>query len=458
MLNQDRANFHQALRAPHEYLQQMCETPPDIYRLSEGPEAITLITSPDAITQVLNDGNVRFTKGPLPTSARLLTGDGTATSWFPPDAPSTPSNFNGLDEWRAAKHGVVSETLSDLSPASSATLAHQLADDISAEWRQGQGVDIYAVAHTLFFRLSLQLLFARPASDAMLEANATIRRSAGAVNRHLHSRLAERIEYFDRIRAPRLEEWRNTPGRHFDLLRERRAAVDFLVDELMGGNIALLDKLSAMKSDGEKSMHHKLRADLIGLLFASYENSATTAAWLIWCLATNDNWQKQIVEEISVHPPSLFLTSSVRSVFPSLWNCLQETLRLYPSVWSLARNVRTDTKLESEIFTAGSTLLISPWLQHRHPAFWDRPEDFDPNRFTKNPAPHKSTFLPFGGGPHSCPAEAFARLSICAVIARWLQSWRFAPASDHPSPQPVLGLTLQPKIGVWVQLEARSRS
>jgi cytochrome P450 len=270
----------------------------------------------------------------------------------------------------------------------------------------------------------------------------------------LRSRIGEKIEYFDRLYAPHSEQWRAMPGKHFDLLRERRAAIDFLADELMNEKIALFSEILKLTTGTEELARYTARADLIGLLFASHENSAASAAWLIWNLATNADWQEHVANEVSTNSQNGSGITSIKSNWSRLWNSLQETLRLHPPVWSLGRVVQSDIRLGDVQFNAGNTLIISPWLQHRHPAFWNHPDAFDSARFEQKPNPGKGAFLPFGGGIHGCPAEAFARLSICAVIAHWLRSWRFRAIRSRPSPQTVLGLTQQPDEGIWVRLES----
>jgi cytochrome P450 len=449
--------------APLRCLTQFTRESPGLYPLDR-QHSILLVSEPDAVKEILDNDSECFSKGALPIGARLVIGDGTATSWFPQDDPAHGDfdhygRFGDLEDWRSAKHTAISKALGDSPLEEWLAAARQLAHEACAEWRAGQVVDIYAIAHTLFFRLSMTRLFQCPVSPEGLEANTVVRRSANAVNRHLRSNIGSRIEYFDRLYIPRGEAWRFLPGRHFDSLRRRRAAIDLLGSELLEMAMsdhpsALLSQVMSAQPASEKQSLNTLRSALIGLLLASYENSAAAAAWLIWCLAAHRQWQSASTAEILTNPLPCPTIGTLKHHAPSLWNSLQETLRLYPPVWSLGRRLKCDARIGGFHLKTGSTVLISPWLQHRHPRLWSHPDRFDPTRFIGSPTPERGIFLPFGAGAHSCPAEAFARLSICAVIGRWLESWRFQLAPDYPLPQPMLGLTQRPQGAVWVRLAA----
>ncbi len=82
---------------------------------------------------------------------------------------------------------------------------------------------------------------------------------------------------------------------------------------------------------------------------------------------------------------------------------LEEALRLYPPAWSFSRNALTDDEIGGYHIPAGNMILLCPYTTHRHPAFWERPEEFDPLRFTPEQGaarPHYAYF-PLGEG-HAC--------------------------------------------------------
>jgi cytochrome P450 len=72
---------------------------------------------------------------------------------------------------------------------------------------------------------------------------------------------------------------------------------------------------------------------------------------------------------------------------------------------------------------AGSTVLVSPYVTHRHPGFWEAPETFDPDRFTpqRSVGRPKEAYFPFLSGPHQCIGNEFSMLAMQLVVARVLQ-------------------------------------
>ena len=82
---------------------------------------------------------------------------------------------------------------------------------------------------------------------------------------------------------------------------------------------------------------------------------------------------------------------------------LEEALRLYPPAPILSRKAIADDELQGYPIAANSMILISPYATHRHPAFWEEPEKFDPERFTqeRSAARPPYAYFPFGGD-HAC--------------------------------------------------------
>src|SRR5207244_81857 len=105
---------------------------------------------------------------------------------------------------------------------------------------------------------------------------------------------------------------------------------------------------------------------------------------------------------------------------------LQESLRLYPPVWFIARKALADDVLAGCRIPANAAVVISPYTMHRHPSFWDKPEQFNPARFTEDLAETRPryTYFPFGGGPHLCMGNHLAMLEGLLVLTRIAQSYR----------------------------------
>ena len=107
---------------------------------------------------------------------------------------------------------------------------------------------------------------------------------------------------------------------------------------------------------------------------------------------------------------------------------------------------------------ARATITLSPYVTHRHPAFWEEPERFDPERFTPERSAQRPEFayFPFGGGPRGCVGRQFAMIEGQIVLAMVAQRFRLRSVPGHPvEPNPIL--TLRPRHGLLMTLQPRAR-
>ncbi|MFH9738574.1 cytochrome P450 [Streptomyces roseolus] len=144
-----------------------------------------------------------------------------------------------------------------------------------------------------------------------------------------------------------------------------------------------------------------IRDELVTLLVAGHETTATTLTWLHLLL---DRHPEARAHALAAGPEG----SPERQ--RALQALVHETLRLYPSAWILPRHAAEADTLAGHALPAGTDLLVCPYLTHRDPGLWPEPEDFDPTRFTvpgRRPG-HPGAYLPFGIGPRACLGLQFA--------------------------------------------------
>ncbi|MFI5646079.1 cytochrome P450 [Kitasatospora sp. NPDC051705] len=141
-----------------------------------------------------------------------------------------------------------------------------------------------------------------------------------------------------------------------------------------------------------------IRDELVTLLVAGHETTATTLTWLYLLLDRNPAAHRAHRDD----PQAL----------------VSETLRLYPSAWLLPRHAVEDDVLAGHRIAAGTDVLVCPFLTHRDPALWPDPERFDPARFTAagtRPGP-LGAYLPFGLGARACLGTQFALRETTALL------------------------------------------
>jgi cytochrome P450 len=132
---------------------------------------------------------------------------------------------------------------------------------------------------------------------------------------------------------------------------------------------------------------------------------------------------------------------------------VEESLRLYPPACVFSRKAIADDELRGYAIPAGSMIVLSPYATHRHPAVWERPEEFDPERFTPERSagrPHFAYF-PFGGGPRLCIGSNFAMMEAQLILATVAQRYRLRLVPGLPV-EPQFLVTLRPRYGMPMTL------
>jgi len=133
---------------------------------------------------------------------------------------------------------------------------------------------------------------------------------------------------------------------------------------------------------------------------------------------------------------------------------IAEALRLYPPTWVTARTPVSAVELGGYVIPAGAVLLLSPYTMHRHPAFWEAPEHYEPERFRREHSLGRPryAYFPFGGGPRLCLGQGLALLVLQVIVALVARTYclRLVPG---PSVWPAPALTLRPSRALWCTVE-----
>ncbi|MGV9304085.1 cytochrome P450 [Nonomuraea sp. NPDC003727] len=230
--------------------------------------------------------------------------------------------------------------------------------------------------------------------------------------------------------------------------REENTGSKEVVSALIGARIA---------ADGEADLR-QIRDDLVSIYGAASETTAMSLTWLWSVLHDHPEVYARLQQEIDevvgdgpVRPADVAKLRYLRMV-------LQELLRVYPSGWIIPRQTVADTEIGGVPIKAGSQVLVSPYTTHRLADFWDRPLEFDPERWaTENTERrHRYSFIPFGAGPHVCLGQHLFYVEAPLVIANLLRRYRV----ELTNPQrltPVPGASVRPKEKLMLKLVPRAR-
>lgn len=195
--------------------------------------------------------------------------------------------------------------------------------------------------------------------------------------------------------------------------RALASIVQALVDERRAQGTQADDFLAALMDatdrDGTPMSDRQLVDEVLTLIVAGHETTASALSWTWILLAQDIESQQRVCDEadrvsgdITTWPGQLVYTRAV----------LNEAMRLYPPGWMLARRAVADHRMGAYAIPEGADILISPYVIHRHAGYWQNPHDFDPDRFlTMDPAAEPA-FIPFSSGPRNCIGEHLAMLEM----------------------------------------------
>ncbi|NXY16006.1 CP3A9 protein, partial [Atrichornis clamosus] len=221
--------------------------------------------------------------------------------------------------------------------------------------------------------------------------------------------------------------------------REKEAhkgRVDFL-------QLMIESQNSARNGNNEENHSYKALTDSEVLaqafifIFAGYEPTSNSLCYLAYELALHPDVQQKLLQEIdTVLPNKAPLTYDSIMKLEYLDMTVNETLRLYPLGGRLERTCKKDVEINGVTIPKGTVVTIPPYVLHRNPEYWPNPEEFRPERFSKENKESMDpyTYLPFGAGPRNCIGMRFALLTLKVAIASLLQHFTFQTCKETQIP------------------------
>jgi cytochrome P450 len=217
-------------------------------------------------------------------------------------------------------------------------------------------------------------------------------------------------------------------------------------DDLLGMLLKARDSES-----GEPLTREQVRDELITILIAGHETVASALTWTFYLLAKHpQTWEKLGAEVGTVLSGRLPATADLDNL-PFTASLFDEALRLYPPAWIITRKAVEADQIGGYDVPPGALVLISPYTIHRHAEFWQRPEEFWPERFVQGGGAQRFAYIPFGGGPRLCIGNQFALIEGRMIIAMVAQRFQLK-LTDRPVHMDAL-VTLRPKGGLHLTVE-----
>jgi len=191
------------------------------------------------------------------------------------------------------------------------------------------------------------------------------------------------------------------------------------------GNDLLQTLMDARYADGEGMPDSLVLSESMQLLVAGHETSSNALSWLLYLLSTHPDVLDRVRHEFDeiLNGEPLNFTAVPKFVFTT--QVINEALRLYPPFWMIDREAVADDRVGDTLIPAGSTVIVYVYGAHHAPRYWNDPETFDPERFTRENAAAQPPFthLPFGGGPRGCIGGNYAMLQILMILSTLLRKY-----------------------------------
>ncbi len=216
------------------------------------------------------------------------------------------------------------------------------------------------------------------------------------------------------------------------------------------GDLLSMLMLARDAETGERMQRKQLRDEVMTILAAGYETTARALSWTFYLMDRHPEEAGKLREELDeVLPGGRVPRFEDLPRLAYTRRFIQESMRLYPPVWGLARRARRDDRVGGHRVPKGARLIISAYVTQRHPRLWEEPERFDPERFSpeRSRARHRYAYFPFGGGPRKCIGANFAMMEATLVVAMVAREYELRllpgyPVEIEPS------LTLRPRYGL----------
>lgn len=410
-------------RDPLEFLVSCARDYGDVARYRVLHVDACLLSHPDDIETVLHTNSQNFVKGRSLRASRALLGNGLL-------------NSEG-EVWRRQRRMVQPAFQRDRIAVHGSVIVDHTRRLIDA-WRPGETLDV----HQAMTRLTMQII-----TEALFGAR--VEREAEEVIAALHV-------FHEQYRAGLLLSARiPTPGN----LRLKRAVrrLDGIIYRIIGERRADREETSdwlslllrAQDDTGGRMTDRQLRDEVMTLFVAGHETLAASLSWTFYLLSEHPAVEAKLAAEIEAVLGGRTPTVADLPQLKYAERVVKESLRLYPPAWALSRMALRDCTLGGYRVPAGASVTMSQWIVQRDPRYFDRPAEFDPDRWTDEFTQRlpRFAYFPFGGGPRVCIGASLALMEAVLIVATVVQCYRLTLAPGH-SVEMWPTLTLQPKHGM----------
>jgi cytochrome P450 len=374
-----------------------------------------LISGPDQIQYILQENHRNYRHG---INSAILTkhlaGNGLPVN----DGPTWLRQRRLIQP--AFHHDRIAALIPIVTESIGRTLEHWKA---SAE--RGQAIDVEREMEALMLNIVVETMFGNGLSAAEIQA--------------ISEAVSTVIGYISWLALLPLPLWLPTArNRAFrQALQLLNTTIYRLIDERRRqreGRDDFLSLLLDARDDTNSGMSDtQVRDEVMSFFLAGHGPTAIALTWVWYLLAKHPDVERRVTAEANavLGDQAPTLADVGRLTYTRM--VVDEALRLYPPAWLFTRSPRADDVIGGCAIPRGSILLISPYVTHRHPQYWEHPEAFDPERFAPERAATRPRFayIPFGGGSHLCIGSHLAVAEAQLIVAIISRQYRLIMAPEH---------------------------
>jgi len=405
----------------------------DIFYYRAGWIHVYFLNHPDLIESVLVNQADNFLKDRVIQNSRWFLGDGLLTS----------EGASWRRQRRFCQPAFHRQRLQSYAETITST-----AHEFLSSWKDGETRDLHQEMMQLTLHIVAKVLFSvevQSETAGVAQAlNLLMKHTSGArmilppAVRHLP------LPFLIRVRRA----VRRLDDVVYSIIRQRRTKGDV---QQYGDLLSML--MGAVDEDGSRMSDRQLRDEIMTFLLAGHETTALSLSWTWYLLSQNRSMEAKLEQELG---RVLGRRMPNFSDLPQLCYAeavIKESMRLYPPAWSLARTATKDCEIASYRIPAGANVVMSQWIMHRNPRFYEDPERFNPDRWSSEATQRlpRFAYFPFGGGARLCIGASFAMMETVLLPAAIAQKFRFELVPGHPI-IPVPSITLRPKYGMKMTL------
>jgi cytochrome P450 len=229
---------------------------------------------------------------------------------------------------------------------------------------------------------------------------------------------------------------RHHPDRHDDLLAMLLSACD--------------------EETGRGMTDQQLRDEVMTIFVAGHETTANAMTWLTYLVSQHPEVEQRLLAEIDGQWPAEGLTSANVTRFTYARQVIEESLRVYPTIWSIGRRCNEADEIGGFRIPEGMNLVVPIFHFHWSGRYWKEPQRFDPDRFSpeRRPPADPMIYFPFGAGPRSCIGNHFALQELAIMTAILYRHFTFRLEPGFPVDMDPL-ITLRPRHGMTMLVSQR---